>query len=155
MIKMLLARESMDNPIHTQGKFYIEGQMFHSIERPWIPTEPGGKSRESCIPAGKYKVEPHTRPDGREALILSNPGLAVYKYPEERDGRYLILIHPGNFVSDVVGCIALGIGWSDHKGGMVTSSQQATRILHSMLDGQDAELQITGTNGYGGKYESA
>jgi len=44
--------------------------------------------------------------------ILENPELGVCKEAQDRPaqkGRYLILIHVGNWVTDVIGCIAPGL----------------------------------------------
>lgn len=80
-----------------------------TIERPWIPVPDhrGGKIRESCIPDGEYKLLRHSGPGFRDVFALANPDLDVHYMPAAR-GRSAILIHAGNRVRDVVGCIAIG-----------------------------------------------
>lgn len=149
MQKVLIARDNMHDKIRTKGIMHVEGQQFFTIECPWIPTAPGGKPRSSCVPAGQYLVEKFIRPDGREAFILSNPGLGVFKFPQDREngiGRSLILIHPGNYVNHVIGCIAIGKTWNDSRGGMVTHSQSAMKQFQSLIKEDKFLLQITGTN---------
>lgn len=97
----------------TEGRLYInETDFLYTLERPWVPGAPGGMPFASCVPDGSFGLVPHTRPNGDEVLALRNPDLHVFYTDEERagrPGRYLILIHAGNYVSDVVGCIAPGV----------------------------------------------
>lgn len=122
-------------PTETQG-FLMPDKFttFHTIERPWIKGPmPGGMSFESCVPDGHYELVPHTRPDGAETVALVNPDLGVWYRKEDRPdvwGRFLVLIHAGNYSSDVVGCIAPGLGRTIHNNQvMVTSSRAAMRQL--------------------------
>ena len=69
-------------------------------------------SFESCIPDGTYRLKKHTRPNGDKVVALINPRLGVWYQKWERPepwGRYLVLIHSGNYVTDVVGCVAPGL----------------------------------------------
>lgn len=67
----------------------------------------------SCVPDGEYELGPWTRPGGDQCYILTNPDLGVYRYPGDMPGvdrgRYLCLIHAGNWASDVSGCVAPGL----------------------------------------------
>ena len=128
----------------TRGVLQIGNHSFQTIERPWIkdPDRPGGASNESCVPDGVYRVRSYTRPSGKKAYILSNEDLGVYEYPQDREnasGRFLILIHPGNTVSDVVGCIAPGLTGTDRA---VKSSRHAMLKIHELLEGYEHELRI-------------
>lgn len=121
----------------TEGWLWLDdGTRLHTIERPWKPGGgPGGLPFVSCVPDGSYDLEPYLRPNGDQVLRLRNPDLGVYG--DETDvpaegGRYLVLIHAGNFVDDVVGCVAPGLDRIIHKGRpMVTSSRAAMRLLMS------------------------
>jgi hypothetical protein len=142
--KLLLTRDSA-SPTEVQGSLVFNGLSMHTIERPWIPTDPGGKPFQSCVPAGRYWLRPHTRRNGDEVLALVNPGLGVYYLDSDRQGvgRYLILIHVGNWSTDVVGCIAPGLGKSDSdKGPMVTSSRSAMTVLMDYIGGDAALIDI-------------
>ena len=100
-------------PTETQGVLQAGNEFFQTIERPWIKgPHIGGASFESCIPDGRYKLVKHTRPNGDKVVALVNPRLGVWYQKEDRPdvwGRYLVLIHSGNYVSDIVGCIAPGL----------------------------------------------
>ena len=129
----------------TRGALYVGNEVFQTVERPWIrnPDGAGGLPFESCIPDGTYNLSPYTRPSGKKAFILSNPELGVWQQDEDRThsewGRYLVLIHPGNTVEDVVGCIAPGLTGYDKTVG---SSRNAMLKLHELLGGGEHELRI-------------
>ena len=102
----------------TRGVLHVGNDKFQTIERPWHknPDGPGGLPFESCIPDGTYRLRHYTRPSGKKAFILSNTDNGVFEQESDMEGatgRYLILIHPGNTVVDVVGCIAPGLTGSD------------------------------------------
>lgn len=121
----------------TLGKFVDENSITiaHTIERPWIAgLNPGGMPFESCVPDGIYQLVPHTRPSGRKVVALVNPDLGVWYQKEDRPnpwGRYLVLIHSGNYVENVVGCIAPGETRTiaDNR-RMVTSSRATMDMLN-------------------------
>ena len=129
----------------TRGVLQIGVDTFQTIERPWVPLldGPGGTPFESCIPDGDYRVRAFTRPSDKKALILSNADRGVYEKDEDRvddKGRYLILIHPGNTVKDVVGCIAPGLSGEDR---FVGSSRLAMDKILKLLEGFEHTLRIS------------
>ena len=67
-----------------------------TVERPWLDNQ----ARISCIPEGTY------------GLIPSRFYRGGYDAPEIRPvaGRSRILIHVGNTMDDVEGCVAVGLG---------------------------------------------
>lgn len=148
-MKKLYLKRSASTDTHVEGHLIFNSTVLCTLERPWIPgTIPGGLPFKSCVPAGKYKLIKHTRPSGDTVVALVNPELGVYYLPEDRPnekGRYLILIHVGNWVDDIVGCIAPGLTHSDSKKGrMVTSSRAAMKKLMEYLDDdEEAELNIS------------
>lgn len=106
-----------------------------TIERPWIPCllGPGGKDRESCVPDGDYTVFPHSSSRFPNVYALVNERNGVYYQTRpvgQAWGRTAILIHSGNFVTDVVGCIAVGL---NHGGNCVVSSREALDKLRVAL----------------------
>ena len=123
-------------PTETQGRLWgPNGEVFWTIERPWIPGPyQGGMPFESCIPDGTYELVPHTRPNGDEVVALINPDLGVWYQKEDRPdvwGRFLVLIHAGNYSHDVVGCVAPGLSRTIHDNRvMVTSSRAAMGQLN-------------------------
>lgn len=130
---MILERES-SGEAETMGRLYIDDITLHTVEQEWRPTAPGGEPNNSCVPAGRYDLIPHTRPNGDKVFALVNPGLGVYYQADDRPngvGRFLILIHAGNYSTDIVGCIAPGLGRS---GKMVTSSRAAMKKVMASED---------------------
>ena len=128
----------------TRGVLHVGTDAFQTVERPWVrnPDGKGGTPFESCIPDGTYRLRGYTRPSGKKAFILSNPDQGVYEQQEDMGGaigRYLILIHPGNTVADVVGCIAPGLTGGERSVG---SSRNAMLKLHELLDGMEHELRV-------------
>lgn len=118
----------------TEGKLWLnENEYLFTIERPWKPGLPGGLPFESCVPDGTYELIPHRRPNGDLVFALRNPDLGVYYTDQERgkrSGRYLILIHAGNKVADVVGCIAPGmVRTIADNTRMVRSSREAMKLI--------------------------
>jgi len=129
MADLILTRFAY-TPTETQGVLDTgTGDQYWTIERPWVnDIHPGGKSFESCIPDGEYELRPHTRPSGDKVVALVNPELGVWYQKEDRPdvwGRYLVLIHAGNFVEDIVGCIAPGLSRTIHNNRVMVGSSRA------------------------------
>ena len=146
-MKHLLVERLPTTPTHTEGFLSWAGSVVCTIERPWIDDgTPGGKPYESCVPAGVYKLRPHTRQDGKKVVALINADLGVYYLEEDmpqEGGRFLILLHIANWVKDVVGCIGPGLWKTDStQGRMVKSSIPAMRKVMDYIDGDEAELEI-------------
>jgi hypothetical protein len=106
-------------PDCTLGWMIAEPYRFATIERPWLPNPngPGGTLKKSCVPEGTYVVRPHDGTDFQGVYALTNETLGVFYQTTPPEcgppnarlwGRTAILIHAGNFVRDVIGCIALG-----------------------------------------------
>ena len=131
----------------TMGVLTFGDKTLQTIELPWISTAPGGEPRKSCIPAGRYELKSHARPNGEVVVALVSPGHAVYYLDEDRPnnvGRFLILIHVGNWTKDIVGCIAPGKNRAQSdKGPMVTSSRDSMKKIMEYIDGDEAVINIT------------
>lgn len=124
-------------PDVTLGWLTFGSLKLATLERPWIPGEgPGGKLRESCVPDGDYRVIAHTSVKFPNTYALINHDLGVYYQPDDKPsgqpwGRTAILIHKGNWVTSVVGCIAIG---RTHGGvTSVTDSRLALADLRAVL----------------------
>ena len=154
-MKHLLLERKPTTLTETEGFLSFTRTIVATIERPWIPGDtPGGTPYLSCVPSGLYTLRPHTRPDpdptddkpGQEVVALVNPALGVYYLEDDlpaEGGRFLILMHIGNWAHDVVGCIAPGLAKGPSmQGPMVKSSAAAMRKLMAYLDGEEAELEI-------------
>ncbi len=100
-LKAVLIRLSqLSNHKQTCGRFILlddDGNLVFqcsSLELPWN----GNIKNISCIPAGNYSITKISSPKfGKNTFAVSNV-----------PGRSHILIHPGNFTSDIEGCILLG-----------------------------------------------
>jgi len=133
-MKQLLLQRYSYSETETEGRLWTDGEDYlYTLERPWIAGDDGGVPYESCVPDGEYELLPHVRPNGDHVYALRNPDLGVFYTREERgdrQGRFLILIHAGNYVDDVVGCIAPGLSRTIYNNRrMVTSSRDAMRKL--------------------------
>jgi hypothetical protein len=121
---------------NAMAEFNGQSFKFHTVELPWKNNE----RRKSCIPEGTYKCKPHTSPKfGKTFWIQDVPG------------RSEILIHVGNFTSDLLGCIAPGMAVKDiNRDGIldVANSQKALNKLFMLLWVKDQfDVVITSQSG--------
>jgi len=150
MKELNLTRDKWSH-MEVMGVLTFGDETLQTIERPWVPTEPGGKPYQSCIPAGRYNLRFHDH-HGKKVVALVNPGHAVFYRDEDRDGgvgRFMILIHVGNWVDDVVGCIAPGNARATSGDGrpMVTSSKDSMKMIMEYIGDDDAQIIIDWING--------
>jgi hypothetical protein len=142
----------------TEGVLHVNGKKFATIEQPWAPNPTGavgGLPFRSCIPDGIYRLEPWRRPNGDDVWLIFNPALGVYRLPADHEGnagRDLCLIHKGNFVTDIQGCIAPGlVRLPLKKHGVhepaVGSSGAAMSALRKLLGTSEHVLIITNNCG--------
>lgn len=121
-------------PETTLGQLRVGDLTLATLEEPWILNSngPGGArrkdGRESCVPDGDYLLVPHNGTLFKSVYRLSNPQLGVFDFeddmPSPEWGRATILIHNGNTVDDILGCILVG-------------------MVHARLDGKPAVLRST------------
>lgn len=74
--------------------FGVDHEPIYTLEEPWKNNEP----KVSCVPTGTYLVRPHNGMKWQGVWALQ----AV-------TGRTGILIHTGNTVLDIEGCILVGM----------------------------------------------
>lgn len=124
------------------------GISLATVERPFLanPRAPGvidpGIPFESAVPVGEYHVVLRESPRHGEQWHFYNEDLGVYltRADTSQDWhRYSTMFHIGNFVSSVVGCVAVGTDIYDfgEKGLGVSSSALAMNLLHESLAGSD------------------
>lgn len=107
----------------------VEQAKFATIELPWKHNE----RKVSCIPGGIYMVEPrHTDKFGNHLWIKDVPG---------RDG---ILIHTGNYVNQIQGCILVGMTHADlnRDGELDTVHSRAALDLLTQFVKEPARLIV-------------
>lgn len=71
---------------------------FFTLELPWKNNE----RRASCIPVGRYSVEPR-----------NSPKYGAHLHVKEVPGRDMILFHSLNFPDQTEGCIGVGLRMAD------------------------------------------
>lgn len=126
----------------TLGRIKTPEFELQTIERPWKPNTEGlgGVLRESCVPDGDYSLIPHSSERFPGTFALVNEALGVWyqqRPPGQSWGRTAILIHVGNFVQDVVGCIAVGVKAGTLNGRhAVLGSKDAMGKLNELLGRQ-------------------
>jgi hypothetical protein len=125
----------------TQGWLYADELKLATVERPWVMNTggPGGMPRISCVPEGVYTLKPHDSDKFPGTYLLVNNQLGVYPYPDDIPaghgyGRSAILIHQGNTVQDVIGCIAVGLDRTDEG---VARSREGLAMLRLKIGRTD------------------
>jgi hypothetical protein len=142
-----------DDGKRTTGKLFAGELVLHTMERPWLNNDPAndGDDLISCVPPGQYLLVPHASAKFGQTWALVNHKLQVVHQPAdippkaEGNWRAAILIHTGNWVRDVIGCIAVGLG-ANHPAKdepMVTQSRQAMAQLRELLGPMTRGHQLT------------
>jgi hypothetical protein len=140
-LKLQLLRDYKDG--HTPGILIVGGKHFYTIERPWLPSpnHKGGMNKISCVPEGIYDIRPYSSEKFPNVWSLENPDLDVFIELEEgKVGRSHILIHSGNSVIDVIGCIAVGMAHQNKQ--YVMRSRMAIAALRELLKEDEHQLTI-------------
>lgn len=136
-MKVVLTR-LVDNGAQTLGELNVydghkKVMSCKTLELPWRDN----KRRVSCIPKDSYKVA--LRPEG-ESQKYTYPHYHVQNVPT----RSWILIHAGNYHTQILGCILVGRTFADlNRDGQldVTSSRDALAELLEVL-GDEFILEI-------------
>ena len=115
----------------TMGMLSIDGmehEPLHTLELPWRDN----KRTVSCIPTGVYQVYPHVSPSLGKCWKLQD-------VPERDD----ILIHSGNTVEDIRGCILLGLSAAPMAGDpAVTKSRGAISYFRTLVGEKPFTLKV-------------
>lgn len=120
----LTLRRIYEDEDGTLGVLYAaRGPFCVTLELPWKDNEP----RVSCIPVGRYRVKRHISPKFGECWLITDV-----------EGRSLILIHPANKRSELLGCIAVGESFAEF-GALdgIGSSRDAFKELMAKQRGVD------------------
>ena len=142
----------------TMGRLTLANVSWHTIERPWVNGPgPGGMKGTSCVPAGRYRLEPHSSDAHPRTFALVAPSLGVYHWPWEVPKsvspelvRTVCLIHAANWAAELRGCIAPGKDAKRDPRGtwMVLRSRDAMNELTQSLLGK-LELYLTISEEFG------
>lgn len=102
-MKLLIERIE-DTCTQTIGRMFVQDgkdcvkYSCHTLELPWKDNQ----QNISCIPEGEYKVEKRFSKKFKSHFHITNV-----------EGRSYILIHPGNYYTDIRGCVLVGSGLTD------------------------------------------
>lgn len=111
----------------TYGELTVGDSVFYTVELPWKDNE-----REvSCIPEGEYDVVIHDSPKFGRCYWLKNV-----------EDRSEILIHPANFVSELLGCIAPGMDQRDLDGDGIIDNVSSRKAMKKLLTFEITKLII-------------
>ena len=132
LIKLKLIRvETSDQG--TFGVLLINGIAFCvTLELPWRDNQ----NDISCIPEGIYPVERYLSPKHGAVLLVKNV-----------PGRDLVEIHPGNLISEILGCILVGQYWDKlrNERAVLNSGRTFARLLAlvgGMENGVPIQLEV-------------
>lgn len=117
-------------PRQTIGEFYIDGIEFcKTLELQWLDNV----RSKSCIPEGVYKVVKRLAHEKRKYNHFH-----ITNVP----GRSYILIHTGNYSSQILGCVLVGDKHIDiNKDGLLDVAN-STATLQKLYEKMPAEFEL-------------
>ena len=129
---------TFDNGQCAIGNLYHGDELIcHTMEKPYLHN----KNDVSCVPAGLYDLNYRVSHTQGETFYLSNPKLNVTLDTEGT--RTYIQFDVANIQSELLGCIALGLGFGIYKNEWsVTDSGKAKAKLMPMLGKGKHTLEI-------------
>lgn len=131
----LILHSNNDDGVQTLGVMYAVNEhneiQFRcvTLELPWKDN----LKKVSCIPAGTYRVVKHKSPKFGECFWV-----------KDVPGRSEILIHPGAFHKNTLGCILVGDDFKDINKDWrldVTNSKQTLEKLYKIMP-SEFELKV-------------
>lgn len=148
-MKLVLVRDYRDTKC-TLGVLTVGALTLQTLERPWVPSDLNvcGAKGVSCVPAGDYRLMPHSSDLHLNVWALVNPALGVYHW--DRDvpsvcalARTMVLIHAANYPEELRGCIAVGNYRKQTEGAWwIAQSRDALAELRYTL-GSDPYLGLS------------
>lgn len=114
---------TIDNGKQTNGVLYVIKDnkiVFEcfTLELPWKDNQ----RRISCIPEGEYKAVKHRSPKFGESVWI-----------KDVPNRSEILIHPANYVRQLLGCIAVGSDLKDIDGDGLEDTTNSRNTMDKLL----------------------
>jgi hypothetical protein len=129
----LLIKRTFGNEKQTIGQGHIIEDnrsifSFRTLELPWL----NNQSRISCIPSGVYKVvKRHSAKFGNHFHITNVPD------------RSYILIHAGNYHTQILGCVLTGVYFDDINHDGVTDVVSSGKTMKKLLAILPDEFNLT------------
>ncbi len=127
----MIIRRLSDDGFQTLGIATMpNGKVYHTLELSWK----NNQKQISCIPKGNYKLK-------KRYSAKYGHHLHVQNVPN----RDFILLHSGNYHTDILGCLIFGKGLKDINGDGrldVTSSRQALKEIGEAFDKMPFDLTI-------------
>ena len=133
---MILIERFSPEVNQTIGNLYLLNDMggmidsWFSLELPWLDNA----NYISCIPIGDYTAYKHVSPKFGPCLWI-----------KEVNGRSEVLIHPANYHTQLLGCIAIGKDLKHINTGKdidVAQSRKAMAELLNQIEGNEIHIKI-------------
>lgn len=123
-MNVLILNRYKDDGSCTTGEIILGNTTLYTLEEPWKDNEQG----HSCVPLDSYIVKPHGwEPD---TTLHQKQCYELQNVP----GRTGILIHSGNTVDDIEGCILVGLDKGVLNGKTaVLRSREAMDVLRGFM----------------------
>lgn len=130
MKSLILNRTTLkSDPTGTLGELILDGKIIcQTLERPWKDNAP----EISCIPTGEYLCKRINSPKFGETFEITDV-----------PNRTHILMHSGNYVTDSIGCVLLGMISDRSSSYKIFKSKIARdKLMEIMKDEQSFHLTI-------------
>ncbi len=119
-----ITRTYLDDATTGIMEFYNSDIKLVTIERPWL----NNQNFVSCIPEGRYTVQPYNSPKHAEVWQIMNV-----------ENRQNCLFHSANFVRQLEGCVAPGL-----SAGYLLDNGINTRAVVQSVDAIQKMKEIIG-----------
>ena len=113
------------------GYVYYDTKIQFSFKTLKLPLKKQ-ETRVSCQPTGIYTAKKHQSPKFKESFWLQNV-----------PGRSEILMHVGNYTSDILGCILPGDRHTDINGDGIMDVANSKKTMSELYKLMPDEFQIT------------
>lgn len=131
-MKLILERFAY-TPMGTFGR--LSGLDIFTLEEPWR----NNQRQISCIPEGRYRCKRIMSPKFGNVFEITNVS-----------GRSHILIHKGNTIDDVEGCVLVGnkLGVLGDRWAVLESRGAFDKFMAFVREDSEFDLLITFNSGY-------
>ena len=146
MNDLLLERFAFTPEFGTFGVLFLKDFWWYSLEREWA----NNAVNISCIPEGVYTIQKDW------FYTEDNDAYPCYQVMDV-PGRTLIKIHVANIVTQLKGCIALGVdlGWYKGMWSIIHSRRAMDQFMAAMNSRDIATLKISHINNLSTKGEES